>query len=249
TWPAEASSTEPEVAATDAVMDATTTTIEFSYNTAPPTTYPGDVPATVSTVGVESSATTYSGTTTTYPYAPGETFLVDPPAEMTVPCLPTGQYRCLGNMGSDDQGYTYFEYCEPTGSTNPPIAAPTTTVVGSFVVIVDASGLPGAADDMFNRLSNSGFGAIQVLSATRAVEQTMLVPIGELQAGGSEILQQLTGIDGFDTWTPDMIDGDLPMGVGAVVIIGEDYWDRMTLPMPTLPPTTTTVPDSTVSAP
>lgn len=32
-------------------------------------------------------------------------------------CIPSGQFRCIGNTGMDDQGYTYFEWCESTGFT------------------------------------------------------------------------------------------------------------------------------------
>ena len=49
-------------------------------------------------------------------------------------CVPSGQFRCMGNNGTDDQGYTYFEYCEPVSaqanyatSTMPDSTATTTT--------------------------------------------------------------------------------------------------------------------------
>lgn len=243
------------------VADPATTLFDAGGNTLPPTpTFPAmtTVVATSTTVvdpttttavsdGLESTST-FEPPRSTFADFSTTTALLDPSGvPVTVPCQPTGQYRCIGNTGTDELGYTYFEYCETWAQGSLPYVT-STTVVGAFVVIVDASGLPGAADDMFSRLSNSGFGAIQVLPATRTMEQTMLMPTGD--GSGLDILRQLTGIDGFDTWSPDLIDGDLPMGAGAVVVIGQDYWDRMTLSVTTLmPSTTTTVPDSTVSAP
>ena len=67
----------------------------------------------------------------------------------------------------------------------------------------------------------------------------MLMPTGD--TSGLAILQQLTEIDGFDTWTPDLIDEALPQGA-VVVVIGQDYWERMGLAVTTVPypyPTTT----------
>ena len=49
--------------------------------------------------------------------------------------------------------------------------------------------------------------------------------------------------DGFDTWTPDLIDGDLPDGISVVVIVGADWFSRSDAvrcePTTTVPPTTT----------
>ena len=222
TWPAELATT------------TTSTTVDDSTTVVDPTTTTLAPDGTATTSAVEATSTTIAEFSTT-------TALLDAAGvPATAPCQPTGQYRCLGNNGTDDQGYAYFEYCEPWTAGGLPYPT-TTTVPAGFVVIVDASGLPGAADDLSNLLSNSGFGPIQILPATRGMEQTMLVPTGELQAGGWEILQQLTGIDGFDTWTPDLIDGDLPMGAGVVVVIGHDYWGVPGMPTTiALSPTTTT---------
>ncbi len=49
-------------------------------------------------------------------------------------CLPPGKVRCIGNNGTDDQGYTYFDYCEdlsinyPTTTTIIELVPPYTTV-------------------------------------------------------------------------------------------------------------------------
>jgi hypothetical protein len=239
TWPADVANTTllPSSTVTDSTeVQPTYTTVEWPTTTTDPS-------ATTTAAGVVPVGEDFA-TTTSLLNAAG--------APMTTPCQPTGQFRCVGNTGTDDQGYTYFEYCEPTGAPFPTI----TTITGNTgsVLIVDASGVPGAADDMFNLLSTSGFGAVQVTPGTRTVEQSMLMPTGEVRAGGWEILQQLTHIDGSDTWTSDLIDGELPVGTGVVVVIGQDYWERMgmglsatTVPVPiggtTVPgiPTTTTL--------
>lgn len=236
TWPSDVSTTTllptPTVPAMTTVL-GTTTVVESTTTT---TVSDGFEPTST----FEPPQSTFAEFSTT-------TALLDPSGvPVTVPCQPTGQYRCIGNTGTDELGYTYFEYCETWAEGSLPYAT-STTVVGAFVVIVDASGLPGAADDMFNRLSESGFGAIQVLPATRTMEQTMLMPTGD--GSGLDIVRQLTGIDGFDTWSPDLIDSELPMGVGAVVVIGQDYWDRMTLSVTTLMPTTTTIAPTTTYSP
>jgi len=153
-------------------------------------------------------------------------------------CFPAGMFRCAGNVGTDDQGYTYFEYCEPTNGGSS--AYPTTTTIDAAgtagIVIVDSSGgLDGAADDMVGRLEGTGLGVITVVPGTRTFGQTMLMPTSD--SSGLDIVRQLTGIDGFDTWSSDLIDAPLPPGTMAVVVIGEDYWTRMT---PTVQTTTTT---------
>ena len=241
TWPADVSTTTllPSSTVTDSTeVEPTYTTVEWPTTTLDPS-------ATTTAAGVVPVSEDFESTTTALLDAAG--------VPVAIPCQPSGQYRCLGNNGTDDQGYTYFEYCEPWADGSLPYPTTTTTAVGSFVVIVDASGLPGAADDLSNLLSTSGFGAIQVIPATRTVAETMLMPI-DGDPGGWQILQQLTATDGFDTWTPDLIDGDLPMGDGVVVVIGQDYWERMGLAVSTVPGqpilgTTTTAPPTTTVSP
>jgi hypothetical protein len=213
---------------------ATSTTFQICWS--PQLEYPTTTIITDGTWPADGATTTVAPTTAADTIAVEATSTIAAwPTSLPTDCLPTGQYRCLGNSGTDDQGYTYFEYCETwAGGT---VATTTTSVVGSFVVVVDASGIAGAADDAANLLSSSGFGTVQVLTATRPVAQTMLTPLGD--TGGLEILQQLTGIDGFDTWTPDLIDGELPAGTGVVVIVGADYWAR-NVGTTTMPAATTT---------
>ena len=224
TWPAEAATTTTDGfggAPTEVVP--TYTTVEWPSTTMAPTTILGPLPEASNSAPAEFNTSTY----------------LDAPAEPVGPCVPAGQFRCVGNTGADDQGYTYFEYCEPTGYVTTTIVPPA-AVVGLSVVIVDASGGQDAsAQDMLSRLSSAGFGPIRLITAARTVEQTMLMPTGDTSR--LAILQQLTEIDGFDTWTPNLIDEALPQGAVAVVI-GQDYWERMGLATTAVPypyPTTT----------
>ena len=72
----------------------------------------------------------------------------------------------------------------------------------------------------------------------------MIMPTGadvEIAYG----LMPWLGIGGFDTWSPDLIDGSLPDGIAAVVVIGADWFSRYessgcdVATTTTVPPTTT----------
>jgi hypothetical protein len=80
---------------------------------------------TVTTVEVFDEPTTtvlLPGTT-----LPSEaTSTIAPPAPLD--CIPAGQFRCIGNNGMDEQGYTYFEWCEPTDFTTATYPYPPTTM-------------------------------------------------------------------------------------------------------------------------
>ena len=50
-------------------------------------------------------------------------------------CVPLGSYRCVGDLGTDNDGYTHFEYCEPTAdyptmSTTIELVPPYTSIEG-----------------------------------------------------------------------------------------------------------------------
>jgi len=51
---------------------------------------------------------------TTVPFEATAATLTDPSG-----CTPSGRFRCIGNTGTDEQGYTYFEYCEPISDYPP----------------------------------------------------------------------------------------------------------------------------------
>ena len=53
----------------------------------------------------------------------------------------------------------------------------------------------------------------------------MAMPTGADVSVAYEISGRL-GIGGFDTWTPDLIDGELPDDIAVVIVIGQDWFDR-----------------------
>jgi len=82
----------------------------------------------ISTDSVQPTTTTVAWATTTDLAPADPTIAPDasyPP--VLAPCTPTAQFRCLGNNGTDEQGYTYFEYCEPVSGY------PTVTTIAEFV--------------------------------------------------------------------------------------------------------------------
>lgn len=219
---------------------------------------------------VETTTVILEEATSTIPWLGGTTALSEPtttpplsPPTTLYPegCTPSGQYRCLGNNGMDDQGYTYFEYCEPFGdlegnspvSTSYDVGIPMTTVTGplmpqlsGLVVIVDASGLEGAAADMMAILDAAGVGPTQIIPAVNPFPDTMLIPItGDTSDAG--IVRLITGIDGYDGWTPGFIDGPLPADTTVVVMVGANYWERQNFN--DYVATTTIMPASTTPAP
>ena len=221
--------------------------------------------------GYTPTATDYATTTTgvvgdvsstvvasTYPSEATST-LVDV-AEMspTTACIPSGQFRCIGNTGMDDQGYTYLEYCEPAAAsasnypatTSFEMVAPTPTLAplasGQFVV-VDASGEGGlAAIDAMQR-----FGLlvpeteVVIIPSSRTQQRTILIPLGDPAGIAVVSASQLFGIYGFDSWDPSVIVRDLPDEAAVVLVVGRDYWDRFGPVTPLTTTTSTMVPTTT----
>ena len=106
---------------------------------------------------------------------------------------------------------------------------PTTTVSAidlttllDQVLFVDAS---GDLDMGMTLIGQLGAPPRYLVPATRTVEQTMAMPTGADVSVAYEISGRL-GIGGFDTWTPDLIDGELPDGIAVVIVIGQDWFDR-----------------------
>ena len=141
--------------------------------------------------------------------------------------------------------WSYFEYCEVLGvtATTVEMPMPTTTVSAidlttllDQVLFVDAS---GDLDMGMTLIGQLGAPPRHLVAATCTVEQTMAMPTGADVSAAYEISGRL-GIGGFDTWTPDLIDGELPDGIVVVIVIGEDWFDR------TMPPQTTIVRDDRV---
>ena len=174
------------------------------------------------------------------------------------------QYRCSGQSFSDGQ-WTYFEYCEPAGlvPTTPPdnVVVPTYDMATllDHVLFVDATGGLDVRGELAARLGTT---PRLELPATRVVAETTVMPTGSDVAAAYQVLG-LVGVSNFGSWTPDLIAGDMPDGVTAVVVLGADWPDRVVpsegscapvttlpvdpiapsasdIPQTTLPPTTTT---------
>lgn len=233
------------VLTTDSPIAGVATTTTFQFET---TTTVGATGAALDTIDSPVTVVPTSGVLTTAPPTslPTTTTSLEGVAttievQRVYGCLPPGAFRCSAPLGADDQGFTYYAFCEPAdgGWT----AYPTTTVDPSNavgIVIVDSSGgLAGAADDMAGRLQGTGLGVITVMPGTRTFQRTMLMPMGD--RSGLDIVRQLTGIDGFDTWSSDLINAPLPPGTLAVVVIGQDYWTHVGATSTSVePPQTTT---------
>lgn len=167
-----------------------------------------------------------------------------------LPAAPVPQTTTL-----DGDQWSYFEYCEAIvfSATTVEMPMPTTTTsvmdlsaLLDQVVFVDASGGLDVASDLTARL---GASPRFVLPGTRTVEQTMAMPTGADVSAAYEVIGRL-GIGGFDTWTPDLIDGELPDGIAVVVVIGADWFDHTVSPTTTIlcpPPTTESVVSTTTS--
>lgn len=166
-------------------------------------------------------------------------------------------YRCQ-SLQSQDETWTYYAYCEPvtpdgvpmttTFVTMPPEFATTTTSIepldvlfGGELLVVDATGgLP-----IEEILASRGITTYSALPGQRTVEQTMVMPIGDDPALATRVTE-LVPVGGFDTWDSTLIDGPVPDGVTAVLVLGADALDYYA-PTPTTWPgaycaTTTTSP-------
>lgn len=102
--------------------------------TVPPTTWLVDFTAPVESIPTDApqpTSTTVAWTVGATPFPAASTIAPDASYEpLTAPCVPPGQFRCVGNNGIDDQGYTYFEYCEPV------LDHPTMTTITEFLPMV-----------------------------------------------------------------------------------------------------------------
>lgn len=91
-----------------AVDEATTT---WAMTEAGPMCGYTEVVPTTMVVIFEDVSSTITWMDTTVPWEATSTTEFGSPG-----CVPSGQFRCMGNNGTDDQGYTYFEYCEPVSA-------------------------------------------------------------------------------------------------------------------------------------
>jgi len=77
-------------------------------------------------------------------------------------------------------------------------------------------------DTLINALASAGVSVDAVVESTRTFEQTMLMPIGEFHES-SFVLLDLLGIGGFDTWTPELTQAELPASITDVIQLGTDF--------------------------
>ncbi|WP_040494092.1 LysM peptidoglycan-binding domain-containing protein [Ilumatobacter nonamiensis] len=87
------------------------------------------------------------------------------------------------------------------------------------LTIVDATDDDSLVDTQLATLNAAGIDIAAVLESNRPTTETMLNPIGDTIPWTCGIAD-LLGIDGFDTWTPNMIDEELPGETNAVLVIG-----------------------------
>lgn len=87
------------------------------------------------------------------------------------------------------------------------------------LVVVDATNDDSVIDSHVSELAASGITVTDVLPATQPWTGATLHPIGTTTPWTCGTASTI-GIDGFDTWTPDIIDTDLPAGTGAVLVVG-----------------------------
>ena len=91
------------------------------------------------------------------------------------------------------------------------------------LVIVDATTNDRGHEQVNARaeaLRAAGVEVAAILSASRPVEQTMLMPIGTATPWTFAV-DELAIVGGFDTWTPDLINDPLPVNATAALIIGD----------------------------
>ena len=108
----------------------------------------------------------------------------------------------------------------PWQDTPPPLIDPGT----GRLVIIDAT----SSDQGHQRVSaqadalrESGVDVAAILTSTRPVEQTMLMPIGSSTAWTFAVAE-LGGVGGFDTWSPDLVNDPMPDDVTAALILSDD---------------------------
>jgi hypothetical protein len=121
----------------------------------------------------------------------------------------------------------------------------TTTTPSRFagVTLIDGGAPEGAMEDAYQRLA--GYNRTIVPSAGKAVEQTMVMPIGSNTSIATAV-GGLLGVDGFDTWDPSLVSA--PVEGLVAVVIGPDYWDRVQSATPTTstPATSTSTTSTTI---
>lgn len=94
--------------------------------------------------------------------------------------------------------------------------------IGRLLVLdaTAAAGGDGRVSAVVDDLRGAGVDVAGVAAATATFDDTMLMPIGD-STPWTFAVAKLSGVGGFDTWTPSLLDGDVPEGVTAVLVVGD----------------------------
>lgn len=87
------------------------------------------------------------------------------------------------------------------------------------LIVVNGTGDNSIVESRLADLKAAGIQVATEVASARPADETTLHPITETTPWTCGIAD-LLGIGGFDTWTPDMINGELPEGTDAVLLIG-----------------------------
>lgn len=150
--------------------------------------------------------------------------------------LGNGQWQ-VGIYCINDGGY--LVQVMPTGAslpltadTLPPTLTQTQAEAPLDAAVVAILHLPEqqtSADALAEALRARGVSVELVAETTRSFEQTMLMLVSGESNPASFALDDLIGIGGFDTWTPNLATAPLPANVTDVIVLGQD--GRPTLPL------------------
>jgi hypothetical protein len=150
--------------------------------------------------------------------------------------LDNGQWQ-VGIYCINDGGY--LVQVMPTGAivpltadTLPPDLTQTQAdapLDAAVVAILHPQDQQTSADALAEALRARGVSVELVAETTRSFEQTMLMLVSGESNPASFALDDLIGIGGFDTWTPNLATAPLPANVTDVIVLGQD--GRPTLPL------------------
>lgn len=102
-----------------------------------------------------------------------------------------------------------------------PLLPPLDPGIGTLLILdaTDAGESAGPASAFADDLRRAGVQIAGIALATRTFDETMLMPVGGATPWTFAVAK-LAGVGGFDGWTPGLLDGELPEGVTAVLVVG-----------------------------
>ena len=119
----------------------------------------------------------------------------------------------------------------PTADTLPPTSTQTQAppLAAAVVAILHTPDQQTAADALTEALRARGVNVELIAESTRSFQQTRLMPVSGESNPASLALDDLIGLGGLDTWSPDLAAAPVPANVTDVIILGQD--GRPTLPL------------------